>query len=81
MDKKSKESIQHQQQILHLLVNIAEMYPQYTLAQHFAHVLRRKSERQEPYFWSDDLLLKKFEDYYDELKNDLANNISDEENY
>lgn len=70
-NKKDKRKIQVEQQIFHILVDIVEMYPQYTLSQHLCHILRRKEESKEPYFWNDDLLLKKFEDYYDELKQEL----------
>jgi hypothetical protein len=78
--KKSKERIQSEQQIFHLLINIVEQYPQYTFSQHLCHLLRKQSERVETYFWADELLLKKIENYYDELTIDLANNI-DEESY
>ena len=69
--KKTKGRVQAEQQIFHLLINISEMYPQYTLSQHLCHVLRRKNEKKEPYWWETEVLLKKFEEYYDELKNDL----------
>lgn len=71
--KKDKRKIQVEQQVFHILVDIVEMYPQYTLSQHLCHILRKKKESKEPYFWNDELLLKKFEDYYDELRQDLNN--------
>lgn len=75
--KKSKERIQAEQQIFHLLINIVEQYPQYTFSQHLCHLLRKQTEKVETYFWNDDLLLKKIENYYDELTTDLANNIDE----
>ncbi len=66
--KREKRKIQTEQQIFHLLINIVEMYPEYTLSQHLWHILRKKNEADEAYFWSDETTLKKFEDYYDELK-------------
>lgn len=72
MIKKTKERIQAEQQIFHLLLNIVEMFPQYSITQHLTHILRKKNELKDVYDWSDELLLKKFEDYYDELKNDLV---------
>lgn len=71
-DHKSK--IQTQQQFIYTLANAIEMYPQYTIAQHLLHFLRKKNEPKEPYSWEDELLLKKVEDYYDELNSDLAKN-------
>lgn len=69
--KKDKRKIQVQQQVFHLLVDIVELYPQYSFSQHLLHILRKKGDSKEPYFWEDDVLLKKLEDYYDELKGEL----------
>lgn len=69
--RKDKKKIQTEQQIFHLMINIVEMYPQYTLSQHLWHVLRKKDGPSEAYFWSDEELLKRFENYYDELRADL----------
>jgi hypothetical protein len=69
--KKDKNRIQTEQQIIHLLINIVEMYPQYTMSQHVCHILRKKGGAEESYHWQDEQLLKRFEDYYDELKQDL----------
>ena len=70
-NKKDRIKIQIEQQIFHILIDVVELYPQYTLAQHLGHVLRKKTEPKEFYFWSDELLLKKLEDYYDELRQEL----------
>lgn len=74
---KTKAQVQIEQQILYNLTQIVEIFPQYTMAQHFCHFLRSKGEGKQPYFWSDEQLLKKIESYYDELKNDLLINRID----
>lgn len=71
--RKDKRKIQVEQQVFHILLDIVELYPQYSLSQHLCHILRKKEDSKEAYFWSDEILLKKFEDYYDELKQDLSN--------
>lgn len=71
MAYKSKHQIQIEQQFLFTLAKIVESFPQYTIAQHMVHFQRRKGENQELYYWKDDLLLQKIEEYYDELKGDL----------
>lgn len=68
---KTKAQIQVEQQILYNLANIIEAFPQYSIAQHLSHFLRKKNETKDVYFWSDELILKKVEEYYDELKTDL----------
>lgn len=62
-----------EEQVFYNLVQIVQLYPQYTMAQHLAHVLRKKSSHSEFYFWNDEQLLKKFEDYRDELEKELKN--------
>lgn len=79
MIPKTKNQVQVEQQILYNLAQVVEAFPQYTTAQHLLHILRRKKEVKESYDWSDELLLSKFEAYYDELKTDLVNNQPDEE--
>lgn len=74
MSNKSKNQIK--QQIFHHLVEIVELFPQYTTAQHLIHVLRPYTGC---YQWSEEELLKKFEKYRDELEGDLADTISDKE--
>lgn len=68
---KTKNQIQTEQQVLFTLANIIETFPQYTIAQHLSHFLRKKKEVKDAYFWSDDLILRRVEEYYDELKTDL----------
>lgn len=79
MNIKTKQQVQVEQQILYNLSQIVEVFPQYTLAQHMAHFLRRKNEKKESYEWSDELLLKKIEAYHDELKRDLLLPIEEED--
>lgn len=71
MSHKAKQQVQIEQQFLYILAQVVESFPQYTIAQHLSHFQRRKGEGKELYFWSDENTLKKLEEYYDELKNDL----------
>lgn len=73
--------VRNQKQFLYIIAQIVEIFPQYTISQHIWHILRKKNEAKEAYFWSDDLLLKKTEQYYDELKEDLILNKNIEEEY
>jgi len=75
---KTKNQIQVEQQILFNLAKIIEAFPQYTIAQHFSHFLRKKKEGKDVYFWSDETILKKVEEYYDELKTDLIHETDEE---
>lgn len=61
------KSTQTKQQIFHHLVEIVELFPQYSIAQHLTHVMRPHTGS---YEWIDETLLKKFERYRDELEND-----------
>ena len=69
VNKKDRKKLQTEQQVFHILLNIVETSPQYTFTQHLLHMLRKKNEKQDAYFWDDDLLLKKIQSYYDELIN------------
>jgi hypothetical protein len=72
----SKQKIQTKQQIFHNFVEIVELFPQYTIAQHMIHTMRPQTGS---YQWSDEELLRKFEKYRDELENDLVEDIKEEE--
>lgn len=72
MSRKTKQRVQMEQQFLFTLSKIIEAFPQYTLAQHLSHFMRKKNETKEVYFWQDELILQKVEEYYDELKGDLT---------
>lgn len=69
IDKRKK---QVEEQIFFNLMQIVQSFPQYSVAQHLAHILRRKLDAEECYHWADDKLLKKFEDYRDELERELS---------
>jgi hypothetical protein len=72
MNNKTKQQAQVEQQIVYNLVQIIEVFDQYSLSKHLLHILRKKQDDQDPYFWSDEKLLKKIEKYYDELNTELA---------
>ena len=76
IDKRKK---QVEEQIFYNLMQIVQTYPQYTVAQHLSHILRSKGDAEEFFFWGDDKLLKKFEDYHDELSRELSIQIVPEE--
>lgn len=65
----SKQEAQIKQQIFHHFMEIIELFPQYTVAQHLVHIMRPRSEA---YKFTSEQLLKKFENYRDELENELA---------
>jgi hypothetical protein len=71
MNVKTKRQVQLEQQFLYNLAQIIETFPQYEIAQHLGHFLRKKGEKQEFYYWSIELLLQKLEEYYTELKETL----------
>lgn len=73
----SKKDIQIKQQIFHHFVEIVELFPQYSIAQHIVHVMRPHTGC---YQWNDDELLKKFEKYRDELENEVVRDIVDTDN-
>ena len=79
MIPKTKAQVQVEQQLLYNLAQVVEAFPQYTMAQHLCHFLRKKGELKDVYFWPDDMLLNKLEAYYDELKNDLLLQPENEE--
>lgn len=74
---RDKQNTQTQQLIFHNLIEVVELFPQYTVTQHLWHILRKKGDGQEPYSWEDIKLLKKFEDYKDELETELATTNTD----
>lgn len=76
---KPKSQVQIEQQFLYNLAQVLEAFPQYTIAQHLSHFMRKKNDNKEAYFWSNELLLSKIEEYYDELKSDLTLNIETED--
>lgn len=81
-NKTEKKKMQVNQQIFHLLIEVAELYPNYTIAEHISGISRRKSsEGKEFYFWSNEELLKKIEKYKEELDSEQMMLETGEEDY
>lgn len=76
--RKDKSRVQIEQQFIYLIMNIIENYPQYSINQHLCHILRKKSDPQQSYYWTEENFLKKVEDYYDELNSEFSNPPSEE---
>lgn len=73
--KPDKRNMQTTQQIFHILLELTELYPHYTITQHLAGILRKKKTGvAESYHWSNDQLLKRVESYKHELENDSLEN-------
>lgn len=70
------QQMQIKQQIFHHFIDIVELFPQYSIAQHIVHVMRPQTGS---YQLSDEDLLKKFEKYRDELENELADKVQEDE--
>lgn len=76
--KPDKVRMQTTQQIFHNLLEIVELYPQYSVAQHLAAISRKKSSTgKELFHWSDQELLKKIESHKTELEGEDLMNIED----
>lgn len=76
--KPDKVRMQTTQQIFHNLLEIVELYPQYSVAQHLAAISRKKSSTgKELFHWSDQELLKKIENHKTELEGEDLMNIED----
>jgi len=77
----NKKKAQTIQQIFHNLGEIVELYPQYSVANHLAAILRKKNSIGQDFFhWSDTDLLKKIEQHKDELEGeDIMNDIETED--
>lgn len=68
-----KKRVQIKEQVLFNIAYILDNFPQYTIAQHFTLLLRRRnSVGKEVYFWTDEEILSKLEKYVDELNSELA---------
>lgn len=78
MSVRTKNQVQVEQQFLYDLAKIIEAFPQYKITEHLGHFLRKKNEKQESYYWSNELVLQKIEDYYNELKDTLVVTHDDE---
>ena len=76
--KPDKVRMQTTQQIFHNLLEIVELYPQYSVSQHLATISRRKNTNgKELFHWSDQELLKKIEQHKTELEGEDLMNIED----
>ena len=75
IDKNRKQT---EEQIFYNLMRIVQEYPQYTISQHLSHVLRTKGDSEQAYYWDNQKLLKKFEDYRDELDRELSTTTSED---
>lgn len=78
LGKPDRKRMQNVQQIFHNLLEIAELYPQYSLPQHLAAILRSKGGK-EFFHWKDEELLKRIEQHKAELEGDDLMNIGDDE--
>lgn len=72
--KPDVKRMQVTQQIFHNLLEIAELYPQYSLSQHLATITRAKGGK-ELFHWKDEDLLKRIEQHKAELEGDEMMNI------
>ena len=70
--ERTKYDIRIEQQFMYTLNKCVETFPQYTISQHLLHFLRKKTESNAAYNWSNEKTLSKVEEYYDELINELA---------
>lgn len=68
-DKKRKQT---EEQIFYNFMQIVQQFPQYSISQHIAHFQREKGDSEDHYFWSNEKLLKRIENYKDELDKELV---------
>ncbi len=57
-------------QIFHILSEIVELYPQYSIVHHLATITRRKGSDKEFYYWTEEEFLKRIEAHKEELEGD-----------
>lgn len=69
IDKRRKQC---EEQFFYNFMQVVQQYPQYTLTQHICHFCREKGDPEDKYFWSNEKILKKIEDYKDELERELV---------
>lgn len=68
------------QEIMHNLIEVFEMYPQYSIAQHLWCIQRRKSvDAKKFFFWSDEEVLKSIEKHKEELSGEELMSITSED--
>lgn len=76
--KPDKKRMQVRQQIFHNLLEIAELYPRYSLPQHLAAILRSKGGK-EFFHWKEEDLLKRIEQHKAELEGEDLLSLTDDE--
>lgn len=67
------ENLKVKAQFFKILADVTTLYPQYTLAQHFTHIMRvpdKDGGSKKVYHLTDAEMLKKIEKYQDELMNE-----------
>lgn len=81
LNEQEKKELQIKQQIFHNLLEVTDLYPQYSTAQHLSAILRRKNNPQKPdfSFWSSEELLNAVEKHKNELAGEDMMNIKDED--
>lgn len=80
--KLDKINMQVTQQVFHNLIEVVELYPKYTISQHLASILRRKSEEgKQFYYWNNDQLLKRIEQHKSELEGDQFMSETEDNEY
>lgn len=77
--KVDKDKMIITQQVIHNIMEIVELYPQYSISQHLNTILRRKNSKKESFFWSNEELLKRIEQHKTELEGEDLMNITDDE--
>ena len=76
--KPDKKRMQIHQQIFHNLLEIVELYPQYSLSQHLAAILRSKGGK-EFFHWKEEDLLKRIEQHKAELEGEDLMRLTDDD--
>lgn len=78
--KNLRDDMQVKQQIFHNLSEVIELYPKYSISQHLAAILRRKStEGSEFFHWDNKTLLKRIEQHKAELESEDIMHIESED--
>jgi hypothetical protein len=78
--KPDKKKMQTIQQIFHNLLEITELYPQYSIIQHLATIQRKKSLIGKEFFhWTEEDFLKRIEQHKAELEGDDFMTIEEDE--
>lgn len=68
------ENLKTKAQFFKVLADVTTLHPQYSLAQHFTHIMRHSEKEggtKKLYHFTDQEMLKKVEKYYDELNNEV----------